>query len=167
MTAARPWKRSDRSAAAPPHAVARRNCGHLPECGMVAIPPAAVRTMPRRRSKSSHLAQQFAELAWAAPQVVAARTARMALAGASPSRRDQAEFLRMGSEKVEAFYRSWGAMWVAAWAAPFEIASAATTSNAGAIAVASQSALGVLSAGLEPVHRRAVSNARRLSRGRR
>jgi hypothetical protein len=123
--------------------------------------------MPRRSAKSSRLATQATELAFAAPQVVAYRTARMAQAGVFPSRRDQAEFIRMGGEKVEAFYQSWSAMWIAGLAAQFELARVASSVASGSMASASNSALGVLAAGLAPVHRRAISNAKRLSRSRR
>jgi hypothetical protein len=51
-----------------------------------------------------------AELAIAAPQVVAIRTARMLAAGANPSVADRAEFSRMGTEKVQAFGESMYAM---------------------------------------------------------
>lgn len=122
--------------------------------------------MARRKPSSQRLTRQVTELAFAAPQVVAERTARMARAGALPSGRDQAEFLRMGSEKVDAFYQSWSAMWIAGWRAPFELARAATLAPASVYALAAKSAMGVLSAGLAPVHQRAVSNAKRLSRRR-
>lgn len=122
--------------------------------------------MARRKPSPQGLAQQVTELAFAAPQVVAQRTARMARAGGLPSRRDQDEFLRMGSEKVDAFYQSWFAMWMAGWRAPLELARAATLAPASAYALAATSAIGVLSAGLAPVHRRAVSNAKRLARRR-
>lgn len=124
--------------------------------------------MPRRRTPSPRVAQQVAELALAAPQVIALRTARLAAAGHSPSRQDQAEFVRMGSEKLIAFQQSWAAMWLASWRVQVMLAQAVSSGSASALAEASRAALGVvLSAGLAPIHRRAVSNARRLSRGRR
>ena len=49
----------------------------------------------RRSRKSASVATQAAELALAAPQVVAHRVARMALAGATPSERDRKEFERL------------------------------------------------------------------------
>ena len=52
--------------------------------------------MPTRLSrKPKPAAVQAAELALAVPQVVAHRMARMALAGHSPSARDQREFQMM------------------------------------------------------------------------
>ena len=111
--------------------------------------------MTRRKPHAQRLARQFTELAFAAPQVVAHRTLRMAAASSPPSARDQAEFMRMGTEKVAAFYQSWGAMWMAMWALQFDFARAM-----------SGAALSVTGAGLAPVHRRAVANARRLGRRR-
>lgn len=122
--------------------------------------------MARRKPSPHRLAQQVTELAFATPQVVAQRTARMARSGALPSRADQDEFLRMGSEKVDAFYQSWAEMWMAGWRAPFDIARAATLTPASGYALLATSAMGVLSAGLAPVHKRAVSNAKRLARSR-
>ena len=126
--------------------------------------------MPRRRAASNRLARQVAELAFAAPQVVAHRTAQMATAGPRPSARDQAEFLRMGAEKVDAYFQSWSAMWTAgwkaAWANQLDLAHAASSTATSAAAAATNAALGILSAGMAPVHRRAVSNAKRLGRRR-
>lgn len=133
--------------------------------------------MPRHNTHTQRLTRQFAELALAAPQVVMHRTARMATMGSSLSARDHAEFSRMGSEKVFAFYQSWASMWTAAAAAQFEFAracaSAAMTfatqgpASAGAAAASlSGAATKVLAAGLAPVHSKAVANARRLARSR-
>lgn len=111
--------------------------------------------MTRQRQNAPQIARQLTELAFAAPQVVAHRTLRMARAGGSPSARDQAEFMRMGTEKVAAFYQSWGAMWMAMWSMQMDFLR--TWSTAG---------LSVSGAGLAPVHRRAVANAKRLGRRR-
>ena len=46
----------------------------------------------------------------AAPQVVAHRLGRMAVAGPRPSAQDQREFHRMGAEKLAAFGEAWQAM---------------------------------------------------------
>ena len=58
----------------------------------------------RRTNLSSQAGSivKAAELAIAAPQVVAIRTARMLAAGSNPSMADRAEFSRMGTEKVQA-----------------------------------------------------------------
>lgn len=67
-----------------------------------------MRRANRRRRMGSHV--KAAELAIAAPQVVAIRTARMLAAGANPNSRDGAEFSRMGTEKVQASWESMFAM---------------------------------------------------------
>lgn len=59
----------------------------------------------KRRRKAGSIAKA-AELAMAAPQVVAIRTARMLAAGANPGAADRAEFSQMRTEKVEAFWES-------------------------------------------------------------
>lgn len=111
--------------------------------------------MTRRNTNPQRIARQLTELAFAAPQVVAHRTLRMASAGSRPSARDQAEFMRMGTEKVAAFYQSWGAMWMSMWSMQFDFMRSL-----------SSAALSVGGAGLGPVHRRAVANAKRLGRRR-
>ena len=57
----------------------------------------------RRKHKTKPLIAKAAELAFAAPQVVAHRVTRMAIAGPSLSERDRKEFQRMGAEKTAAF----------------------------------------------------------------
>ncbi|CAB5703162.1 Uncharacterised protein [Delftia tsuruhatensis] len=133
----------------------------------------------RKTHKATSVARQATELAVAAPQVVAQRLTRMAVAGANPSARDRKEFNRMVSEKQAAFYQSWNAMglqsmaasqalmqaWMRMWLPPWS-----TTAWNGS-ALASQASLwqnamwGVVDKGLAPVHRTAVANARRLARG--
>lgn len=129
--------------------------------------------MNNRRSRK--LSTQMSELALAAPQVVAHRLTRMALAGAQPSARDRREFARMSSEKRAAFNESWLAMGLQAWRVQQQMAlafwQAAWMPWAGArLPSATQwqsAALGVLGQGLKPVHRRAVANAKRLGGQRR
>jgi hypothetical protein len=132
--------------------------------------------MARNKVNTQRLGKQLMELAFAAPQVVMHRTSRMART--SLSARDQAEFSRMGSEKVAAFYQSWAGMWRAAFAVQYGLATACTsaamafatkgTANAGATAaLMSNAATKVASAGLAPVHKKAVANAKRLSRTKR
>lgn len=123
--------------------------------------------MARRKSSPARLATDLAELSLAAPAVVAHRTARMAAAGLTPSQRDRDEFLRMGSEKVAAFYQSWSAMYAQAFAAQWQLAQAMSTGALGASQALQKAMLSTLSAGLAPVHRKAVSNAKRLGRGKR
>lgn len=136
-----------------------------------------------RRSRS--IPVTLAELAIATPQVVTHRLARLAAAGPAPGARDRREFQRMGSEKVAAFWESWGAMalqaagaqqralwsmqtalWRALWF-PMAAGRAGTAIGPGALQQWQRSALDVFAHGLAPVHRRAVANSRRLAAPRR
>jgi hypothetical protein len=131
--------------------------------------------MPHNVKRRSHrLQQQVSEMSWAVPQVVNERMTRMMLAGALPSAKDQQEFQKMGAEKVAAFCESWMALgqqtlhaqqeMSAAWMSSlFELPSGQWPAKR--LAQAAQSAaLGILGAGLAPVHSRALDNARRLGR---
>jgi hypothetical protein len=129
----------------------------------------------RRRRTTQSLATQAAELAIAVPQVVAHRVARMALSGPRPSPRDRKEFERMVAEKNTAFGESWRAMAAQAASANQALAASffqsflliARGKQPSAMATARQlhkAALGVMGKGLAPVHRKAVANAKRLSR---
>lgn len=128
------------------------------------------------RQQQWQLAEQWAQLWFAVPQVLVLRGARM-----STSPRDQAEHERMGREKVDAFAESWQAMGMQALGAQWQFASAlmglwnpaswSTPSRAlrqtGLAGERMQSAaLQVLSKGVAPVRRRAVANAKRLARQR-
>jgi hypothetical protein len=126
--------------------------------------------------KSNHrhtrrAAKQTLELGLAVPEVIAYRTARAALAGLSPSPRDRAEFHRMSSEKIAAFYESWNAMFLAmyranmnvftslpAWSTPW------TAWPGMASARAQRAAMDIFTSGMAPLHQRAVANAKRLRR---
>ena len=133
--------------------------------------------MPTRRRKTQQLMIQAAQLAFAAPQVVAHRMTRLALAGPNPSQRDRLEFERMGHEKAQAFSESWSAMaqqallaqqsltlsWMQSLCMP---AWGAQPTPASMAAQLQGAALGVLGKGMAPVHRRAVANAKRLARTR-
>ncbi|MDR6215016.1 polyhydroxyalkanoate granule-associated phasin [Paracidovorax wautersii] len=133
----------------------------------------------RRNRKAASVMRQTADLAVAAPQVVAHRVARMAAAGAAgvaPSARDQREFTRMVQEKQVAFGQAWLAMGMQAMVAGPALAMAAarawyTPWQPGAVwnnalATQWQSAVwGVWAKGLAPVRAKAVANARRLARG--
>ena len=128
----------------------------------------------RRTRKAPPVARQAAELAVAVPQVIAHRLTRLALAGPAPSGRDRREFQRMGAEKAAAFAESWNAMaqqaleatpalalsFLRAFWSPARAKSAAKS----ATRQVSRAALGMVQKGLAPVHRRAVANAKRLSR---
>lgn len=132
------------------------------------------------RRKAHRLSQQSAELARAAPLVVAHRTARMALAAQPPSTHDQREFHRMGAEKLAAFGEAWQAMalqmmhaqlrlaasmwqsgWADAWTLPLTRPPALWNPWAAAWQCA---ALDVMNHGVAPLRRRASANARRLGR---
>jgi hypothetical protein len=134
--------------------------------------------MPARsRRKTRTIHAKATELAFAVPQVVAHRVARMAISGPTPSARDRREFALMVDEKRAAFTQAWLGMgsewlriyqslalqfvrmawspWTWGWTTPGSLA--AQTRNA---------VLGVLGTGMAPVHRKAVANAKRLSRTR-
>jgi len=127
--------------------------------------------MPRKRTTSSQLARHVAEIALAAPQVIAARTMRMTLAGATPSAQDQREFERMHAEKHDAFQQGCLAMWneslriqqrtaltlMGAWWMPKSTFSQLTSP-----AALSRDALSILGKGIAPVRHKAVANAKRL-----
>ena len=132
----------------------------------------------RRRPGRRSLPLRATELAFAVPQVVGHRLARMAAAGASPSARDRREFERMVNEKAAAFGEAWLAMawqtlraqqamwWSWAWSpALFKAPSAAAQQAMGRRL--QRAALTIAGHGLAPVHRTAVANARRLARTKR
>jgi hypothetical protein len=115
------------------------------------------------------------ELAMAVPQVVAHRVTRLALAGPTLSDRDRREFQMMVHEKHAAFAQAWGDMAMQAFRANqalttsvlrsfFTPFSHKKPSAAAVVAQVQHAAIGVLRKGLEPVHRKAVSNARRLAK---
>lgn len=129
----------------------------------------------RRPRKAKSVAEKSAELAMAVPQVVAHRVTRMALAGPKLSERDRKEFQGMVDEKHAAFSQAWNAMAVEAFRAQQVLATSMLTAffnplaprKPSAVKVATQvhrAALGVLSKGLDPVHRKAVANAKRLAK---
>lgn len=131
--------------------------------------------MKRRKPRPERLASKFMELAFAVPQVIVHRTSRMISAGVSPSRHDRAEFWRMGIEKVDAFYRSWLSIWLVSASVQSEMAQNLASTMYGfasgkysgpneTLDALSDAAIRLISAGLVPVHKKAVSNAKRLSR---
>jgi hypothetical protein len=131
------------------------------------------------RRKAARLRAQTTEMMFAAPQVVALRLGRMALAGPRPSTQDQREFHRMSQEKIVAFGEAWRAMTLqllksnqqlaasmmrSAWpAAPMRRDARAVRLTQVAAQIEG-AALDILGQGIRPVHRRAVANAKRLSR---
>jgi hypothetical protein len=148
----------------------------------------------RRSSNNARSVTRMVELAVAAPQVIATRSARMLAAGANPSVADRAEFLKMWTEKGAAFWESLFAMgvqmtkvgqdyarsaalqWWRLWATPWWIAAMAPKAQSVARAAAllpmpseRQRKLAMsrlVDAGLGPIHKRATANARRLNRKR-
>ena len=125
-----------------------------------------------RRRKSLSLLAKSAELAIAAPQVIAHRVTRMAIAGPTLSARDRKEFHLMVAEKMAGFGEAWSAMVLQTIRANQTVAVSLlrafwAPSLRRRTAVAAQlrsAALDILAKGLAPVHRKAVSNAKRLAR---
>ena len=143
------------------------------------------------------LAARGGEMLMASQQVIAARSARIAAAGAKPTLADQREFTRMVSEKVDAFSRSaLGA--AAAWTPGMQALSAQAVKSWAALASgglhlassrdfaqvwlrqaeltrratrhmpvlwqASEAQARLIDTALDPVHRAATANSRRLGR---
>jgi hypothetical protein len=132
------------------------------------------------RRKAARIGTQASELMLAAPQVVAHRLGRMAIAGHRPSANDQREFQRMGAEKLAAFGEAWQAMTLQMLKSNQQLAASMMRSWWPTAAVRSgkaaapwvqataqwqQATLDILGQGIRPVHRRAVANAKRLGRG--
>lgn len=115
------------------------------------------------------------ELAAAVPQVIAHRVTRAALAGPVMSGRDRNEFQRMVQEKQVAFAQAYWEMGLQmmrvnvqlttnllrAFLVPFSLTA---PSAASVVADAQRAVEAMLDKGLAPIHRAAVSNARRLSK---
>ena len=131
--------------------------------------------LSRGRRKSLSLLAKSAELAIAAPQVVAYRVTRMVIAGPTLSARDRKEFHLMVAEKMTGFGEAWSAMvlqtiranqTVAVWLfRAFWVPSLRRRASTTAVAAQLQSAaLDILAKGLAPLHRKAVANAKRLAR---
>jgi hypothetical protein len=129
----------------------------------------------RRNRKAATLAIQATELAAVVPLVVAHRLSRMALARRMPTGRDHRELTLMGTEKMAAFYESWNAIFSQSIRIQQEIVASLWRSfwlpwlNLGSFPMPPKIdlphiALRVLSRGMAPVRRRAVANAKRLSR---
>ncbi len=133
--------------------------------------------MPSRpRSSLPAFARHSADIAFAAPEVMAHRLLRFSMAGATPSRRDVAEFQRMWLEKATVAQESWTAMMMQAFDANLQLALSMGPSwwtltpdgmRRRLASHAGHAASSVLAAGLAPVHRRVLGNARRLRRARR
>ena len=132
--------------------------------------------MTTRRTRSSKsVAVKSIELALAVPQVVAHRVTRMALVGPKISERDRKEFQMMVIEKQAAFVQAWSDMAIQTFRANQALAASMlrfffapfSYKKPSAASVAAQvqnAAIEVLGKGLAPVHRKAVSNAKRLAK---
>lgn len=124
---------------------------------------------------------RWLEIGWAAPQVIAHRTQRMLRSGPFPAQVDRDEFRLMFQEKGEAWFesmlrmstemgRQWWALAGAAmqpwWFAPGVSSPADRWGSVyrGAARRWARSAPRIAHIGLEPVHRHATANARRLAR---
>jgi hypothetical protein len=120
----------------------------------------------KRSTRSARHATQLAELAFAAPQVVAHRLSRMARAGATPSARDRKEFAGMVLEKQLAFAQAWTAMFAESirWQQSLALSLLAGATPRQHAARAASAATRLAASGLAPVHRKAVANAKRLAR---
>jgi hypothetical protein len=149
-----------------------------------------------RRSNNTRSVTRMVELAVAAPQVIATRSARMLAAGANPGAADRAEFSKMWTEKGHAFWESLFAMgvqmvkvnqdyartaalqWWRMWTTPWWLSAIPRTPPSSALSRAvtflplpsvrqrKRAVSRLVDAGLGPIHKRATANARRLSRTR-
>ena len=106
--------------------------------------------------KQARLATQAWEVAFAAPQVIAERTARMMFAPAN-----QGQWERMGAEKAETALEMWSEMAAASWKAWLGFCFPWTVGQG------QHAVLDVMSKGMAPVHRRTLANARRAKRAKR
>jgi hypothetical protein len=115
----------------------------------------------KRRTKLASNARKVAELGFSVPQVVAHRVTRMAAAGPVLSARDSKEFYGMVLEKQVAFSQSFVGM-------TMEMARLNQQFLLGWFLGRRPDMIGglnsVVAKGLSPVHRKAVSNAKRLAR---
>ena len=129
----------------------------------------------RLTRKSKSLTVKSMELGLSVPQVVAHRVTRMTLAGPKLSDRDQKEFQMMANEKLAAFVQGWSDMTTHAFRANQAFTASMlrfflspflymTPAAAWAAVQVQNAAIGMLSKGLAPIHRKAVSNARRLAK---
>ena len=130
--------------------------------------------MGRRQTKhaSTELPHLLNELAFATPQVIAARLWLIASAGPNLSKRDQKEMFTMINEKVAGFTEAWHTLWLESLRLQnrmfFDAISmnpATPDSTAAMFENWQKIAFSALPATvLAPIHKRATANARRLSR---
>ncbi len=120
----------------------------------------------KRMPRSTVTAAKLGELAFAAPQVIAHRLARMALAGPTLSGRDRKEFAGMVAEKQAAAAQAWTGMFAEGlrFQQQFALSLLTFASPRQHAARAKTAASRIASTGIEPIHRKAVANAKRLAR---
>ena len=120
----------------------------------------------KRTPRTISTAAKLAELGLAAPQVIAHRLTRMAMAGPTISARDRKEFSGMVREKQAAVAQAWMGMFAEGVRLQQQFAlslfTGATPSQHAARAKSAASRMA--STGLAPFHRKAVANAKRLAR---
>ena len=127
------------------------------------------------RRNSQRILRQTSEMAVAAPLVIAHRLTRMMIAGAHPGARDRREFQRMGNEKIAVFGESWNAMTWQMLQINRSLALSLMTpwwtmrfsdwsTFARPIQAWQDASINVIGKGIAPVRRRAVANAKRLSK---
>jgi|SRR6516162_5564144 hypothetical protein len=120
----------------------------------------------KRKPRNAATAVKLAELGFAAPQVIAHRLTRMALAGPRISARDRKEFTGMVLEKQAAVAQAWLGMFAEGVRFQQQFALSLLTAATPRIhaARARTATSRIASAGLAPIHRKAVANAKRLAR---
>jgi hypothetical protein len=123
-------------------------------------------TKSKRKRRVTATPVKLIELGLAAPQVIAHRLTRMALAGPALSARDRNEFTGMFLEKQTAVAQAWMGMFAEGVRLQqqfaFSLLTGATPRQHAART--KRAASRIASAGLAPIHRKAVANAKRLGR---
>ena len=119
-----------------------------------------------RAPRATSTAVKLTELGLAAPQVIAHRLTRMALAGPTISARDRKEFAGMVREKQAAVAQAWMGLFAEGVRLQQQLALSLLTgaSPSQHAARAKSAASRIASTGLAPFHRKAVANAKRLAR---
>lgn len=119
-----------------------------------------------KRSSARSISAKLAEVGVAAPQVVAHRLTRMALAGPVLSARDRKEFTGMVAEKQAAFTQAWFGMLAESMRLQQQLVLSLFTFSTPQqhSARIHKAASRIANAGIAPVHRKATANARRLVR---
>ena len=119
-----------------------------------------------RTPRASRTAIKLAELGLAAPQVIAHRLTRMALAGPTLSAHDREEFTGMVVEKYVAFAQAWFGMFVEAirFQQQFALSLLTFSTPRQHVAHVKRASHRMASTGLAPFHRKAMANAKRLAR---